>query len=306
MQRDIPFFKENPQNYHPQSRISSSSTSSERLPTPTSHSSSDQEGKSISISLNLSRPIKPKSHTRSLALPPSAVPDLEDITYILHSDPNSPTHMGPQSAPVRQPIQLFNPIPSNSRVVCQSPPLGNWILKTYWHVETYPRGSAISRIQKDLYAGATQRLIIEIDKALSSHLNSQNFKGRSRLSLRFWTPTMSTSHVPLNDTVQRINLHLLRCASLLACGQAGLGLQDAEKALDIAENEKVYYLRCKSHLYRGLCFRKLARWTEASSAFTKASNIRAWALRVRELKSEAEENIVQLGEKRPKKVTFAE
>jgi hypothetical protein len=117
---------------------------------------------------------------------------------------------------------------------------------------------------------------------------------------------MSNSPKTFNNTIERINLYLLRCATLLACDQPGMGLKDADEALRIAEAENIYYMRSKSHLYRGLCFRKMARWVEASSAFTQAASIKAWAGRVRELKSEAADNIARSTNIMPKRVRFAD
>jgi EAL domain-containing protein (putative c-di-GMP-specific phosphodiesterase class I) len=102
-----------------------------------------------------------------------------------------------------------------------------------------------------------------------------------------------SSRVSRHEVTQRINLHLLRCAALLAYDQPEKGLYDAEAARSTAEDEAVYYLQCKSQLYRGLCLRKLARWEEASAAFTRAANIRGWATRVEELKREAENMIAE-------------
>jgi hypothetical protein len=85
-----------------------------------------------------------------------------------------------------------------------------------------------------------------------------------------------------------------------------MGLKDADRALELAETKRIYHLRSKSHLYRGLCFRKLARWAEASAAFTKAANIRSWASRVKELKSEAEENNAPPTSEQTKRVRFAD
>lgn len=168
-------------------------------------------------------------------------------------------------------------------------------MNTYWHVESYRSESSIAIIQAKLSAvGATQRLIIEIETAFKRLRRSLVFNSNLFSFSPFRSTPMSTPRVPADDTVQRINLHLLRCATLLACEQPNLGLKDANRALGLAESERIYHLRSKSHLYRGLCFRKLARWVEASSAFTKAANIRSWASRVRELKSEAEENITPL------------
>lgn len=84
-----------------------------------------------------------------------------------------------------------------------------------------------------------------------------------------------------------------------------MGLKDADEALGIAEAENVFAMRSKSQFYRGLCFRKMARWVEASSAFTHAASIGAWAVSVRELKSEAEKNIGLSKIKVPKRVRFA-
>ncbi len=52
----------------------------------------------------------------------------------------------------------------------------------------------------------------------------------------------------------------------------------------------------KSQLYRGLCLMKLERWAEASSAFARALNVRGWAVRVQELKSECERHVSANGE----------
>jgi len=52
----------------------------------------------------------------------------------------------------------------------------------------------------------------------------------------------------------------------------------------------------KSQLYRGLCLMKLERWAEATSAFARAANVRGWAVRVKDLKSECERHFSADGE----------
>ena len=274
--------------------------------TPTSSSSPVHNHDPLFISPPVPVSHYPRHHTRLLSLSSSPILESEDITNILHPDAGSAAQLDLRAVTLQH-IQLFSPIPCDSKIICRPPPLGPWILKTYWYMESYCLGSPISIIQAKLSAvGATQRLIIDIDAALKP-TKSSSVSNSILLSFSFFrSTTMSAPRVSATDAVQRINLHLLRCATLLACEQPNLGLKDANRALVLSETERIYHLRSKSHLYRGLCFRKLARWAEASSAFTRAANIRSWASRVRELKSEAEDNITPVEAEQLRKVRFAD
>jgi len=93
------------------------------------------------------------------------------------------------------------------------------------------------------------------------------------------------------NVVHAVNLRLIRCAALLANDEPGRGLQAAEDALQVAENDSLYNMVSKSHLYRGQCLLKLERWQEASEAFTLAANVKGWATRVGQLKSFADKKL---------------
>lgn len=87
---------------------------------------------------------------------------------------------------------------------------------------------------------------------------------------------------------RKVNFHLVRSCALLAFDDPVSALLAADKALREAEHVQIYYLTCKSHLYRGLSLMQLGRWREASFAFSQAASVKGWALRVSILKSEAE------------------
>lgn len=91
-------------------------------------------------------------------------------------------------------------------------------------------------------AGPTQRLIIKVDMALKLPPNLSISKPGLFSFLFPRSTTISTSPVSVNDTIERVDLYLLRCASLLACEQPALGLKDADEALSIAEDEREYII----------------------------------------------------------------
>ena len=109
------------------------------------------------------------------------------------------------------------------------------------------------------------------------------------------TPRLAASEAPMTiaDANRTINYHLLRSCALLAQNQPEEGLKEADFTLYMAEVREIYHLQSKSQFYRGLCLMELERWGEASTAFTKAANVRWWASRVAELKIEAERRIIE-------------
>jgi hypothetical protein len=228
----------------------------------------------------------------------SPVSSLVNITRLLRSNPGSPVPFSEPATP-----SPYSSPPNQHSSSSILPDFGaisdtlfwHLLLEKYWHIEEFPPGSLVSIVQNDLFSGAIQQTLIKIDQALRSPLHRRSIKSKTKSFFTMGYFSDSFPRVPLHDVTQRINLHLLRCAALLAYDQPEKGLKDAEAARRAAETEAVYYLQCKSQLYRGLCLRKLARWEEASAAFTRAANIRGWATRVEELKREAENMIVEQG-----------
>ena len=95
------------------------------------------------------------------------------------------------------------------------------------------------------------------------------------------------------SAIRTINLHLLRSYALLANGSSVRALRAADEALSIATTQLIYHMMCKSQFYRGLCLMELQRWKEASDAFTRAANVRAWADNLAGLKTTAERRLVE-------------
>ena len=106
--------------------------------------------------------------------------------------------------------------------------------------------------------------------------------------------TASDMPITITDAIRKMNHHLLRSCALLADDKPDEALEEADFALYLAEARKIYHLQSKSQLYRGLCLMELERWEEASAAFTRAANVRGWAVRIAELKIEAEQKIIEV------------
>lgn len=87
---------------------------------------------------------------------------------------------------------------------------------------------------------------------------------------------------------QVINRHLIKSCALLAYPDTSAALFEAETALQIAEDERIYHLISKCQLYRGLCFMEMRYWAEASGCFTRAANVKSFAGRVSDLKRDCE------------------
>jgi hypothetical protein len=75
---------------------------------------------------------------------------------------------------------------------------------------------------------------------------------------------------PSNTVKQEINLHLTKCAVLLACDLPYEALKMADEALDIARYHR------KTELYRGLCYKHEAaqEWKLAQDCFASVVDVR--------------------------------
>jgi tetratricopeptide (TPR) repeat protein len=113
-------------------------------------------------------------------------------------------------------------------------------------------------------------------------------------------PPKAASDLPITieDTIRKVNHHILRSCALLAHDEVDEALKEADFALYLAQARKIYHLQSKSQFYRGLCLMELKRWEEASTAFTRAANVRGWAGRIAELKIEAERKFRDAEERR--------
>ena len=118
-------------------------------------------------------------------------------------------------------------------------------------------------------------------------------------------PPKAASEPPITivDATRKVNHHILRACALLAHDELDEALAEADFALYVAQARKIYHMQSKSQLYRGLCLMELQRWEEASAAFTRAANVRGWAVRIAELKIEAERKVNQAEEWRKRKET---
>lgn len=177
-----------------------------------------------------------------------------------------------------------------------------WIMGSSWLAMSTPDDVHFARAEALFAKGTYQAGIGEIDVAL----RDARPKSEGLIDLNSRSPTLPpVLHGCLAKPVtiscaRTINLHLLKSCALLACELPDRALEVADRALTMAEEKKIYYMVCKTQLYRGLALMEMGRWRDASFAFTRAANVRGWAMRVPNLKRETDmklrEALVKLSE----------